>query len=232
MQIIPALYLKDGQPALYIPGLEEDLTFLPQSAAEVLTQLPSEGLARIHMLDVSSWQGHQTLDIPQLVELARVCPIPCEVAGGVVHLDQIKALEYGGIHTVGVDGNTQMDLLQTLAEVDHVDLDNILVSFDILRDKELLPALASVVDWGYSRVLLRDVQAEDFDKGPDFNTIESTRTAFPDLHVALGGNIRTFQDVEALRQLKVNEVMVGNEIYLQPELLHQLVAYNERVQRA
>ena len=242
MQIIPALYIKDGKAAIYSPGNYEDLEYLAQDPYDLIDQLGRyEGIQRIHLVDIDASLKGGMNNHGLIGSLANVSVPDLQVAGGIDDMEHLKSLQYAGADyfVLGSVVLSNFDFLHQISEVTHIKNDRIEISLDVLNGRLTTHGWTEAVDdytirsliracsnLGFSRFLCTDIDAYRKDLGPDYVFFQTLIEQFPDLIFSAAGNIRDFDDVEALKSVGVVEVVVGDEIYKEEGLLEEISAYN------
>jgi phosphoribosylformimino-5-aminoimidazole carboxamide ribotide isomerase len=241
MQIIPALYIKDGKAAIYTPSDYENLDYLPQSPYDLIDQIGKYNIRRIHLVDIDASLDNGKDNRALIGSLANVSIPNLEVGGGIRQMEYLKSLQYAGVDYF-VLGSVVMEnepFLTQIQEAKHIRNDRIMISLDILNGQLTTHGWVDTVtghtaesiiekclEQGFSRFICTDIDSEGPDRGPDLAFYESLVERFPQAIFSASGQIRTFADVDKLRKLGVHEVIVGNEIFKEDGLLEKISVYN------
>ncbi|MEM7655327.1 MAG: HisA/HisF-related TIM barrel protein [Bacteroidota bacterium] len=243
MQIVPALYIKDGKAAAYVPSDYENLEYLPQGPYEIIDLLGNENIRRIHLVDVDASMDTDLDNRGLIGSLANVSVPNLEVGGGVRQMDYLKSLQYAGVDyfVLGSVVLDNPDFLQEINDAVHIKNERITIGLDILNGQLTTHGWMDTVgghtpesviqlgmEHGFTRFICTDIDSTGHDNGPDLTFYESLAKGFPEAHFSASGHIRSFADVDALRNIGVEEVIVGNEIYKEEGLLEEIYAYNKR----
>ncbi|GAB4421664.1 MAG: 1-(5-phosphoribosyl)-5-[(5-phosphoribosylamino) methylideneamino]imidazole-4-carboxamide isomerase [Bacteroidia bacterium] len=242
MQIIPALYIKDGKAASYVPGDYLNMQFLAQDPYEIIDMLGRYDVQRIHLVDIDASLDSEVRNTGLIGSLANVSIPNLEVAGGIADMDHIKSLQYAGVDywVLGTAVFEDMDLLREIAHADHIPNDRVMISFDIIDGviashgwtrivalQDITELIGQIQEIGFQRVIVTRIDTQNPGSGPDLAFYEQLVAHFPQITFTASGHIRSFEDIDALRAVGVHEVIVGNEIYQDETLLARISAYNE-----
>ncbi|RMG59926.1 MAG: hypothetical protein D6722_21555 [Bacteroidetes bacterium] len=242
MHIVPALYIKDGKAAAYRPGDYLNLSYLDRDPYDLIQELSDHHIQRIMLVDVDASLDNPQHNMGLIGSLANTTIPDLEVAGGISNMDYLKSLQYAGVDYF-VLGSAMFDnfaFVEAVRDADHVDNDRIMVAFDLLDgqltchgwtreqpDQDLFALIQKTLDNGFRRCIVSHINTQQPEAGPDLDFYRRLRLRFPDLILTAAGHIHSFEHIDALRDIQVDEVVIGNEIYQQPGLMAQISAYNE-----
>jgi phosphoribosylformimino-5-aminoimidazole carboxamide ribotide isomerase len=213
--IIPAVDVLDGRAVRLHQGdyarIEVDagdpLTLVRQAAAlsPPLVHVVALGAAR---------DGGAPIELARAV-VAAASPVPVQLGGGVRSVDDVKALAAAGIARVMVGtaafGDIPLEELVDAAElVVAIDVaDGIVRTAGWLESSGLTTAeaLARCADAGVRHLLCTAIDRDGTRSGPDLELLREVRS-FGGTVLAAGG-IRDDADVDAVRALGIDGVVVG-----------------------
>jgi len=243
MQIIPALSIKDGKAADFRPDLREPV-FLPESDPYQIIDLFSEhSIRRVHLVDIDGAQQQGKNNVGLIGSLSNVCVSDLEVGGGIQSVDHLKSLQYAGVDyfVLGSAVYDRPELLKEIAELNHIDNDDIMIGVDLVDgkltyhgyrekvpDEEVRQVIQRCLDMGFQRVLVTDIDHQHTDPGPAVAFYASLVQDFPQVRFSAAGHITTFGDVNRLKEAGVVEAVVGYEFYRDGDCLKRLAEYNEK----
>lgn len=239
MQIVPAIYLKDGKLAAYKPGNYNEIEFLNQDPYDFISKIDKLEIETIGMIDVDSTLGDHT-NTGLIGSLANVTVADVYVGGGILEMEYLKSLQFAGVNyfILGTAVFEKPEFLKTLAVEDHVQNDKVVVSLDILdgqvtyhgwtesSDISIKDLIAQCQSLGFDNFIINDVH-EDQSRGPNLSLFKALIEVFPNGSFVASGQIRSFEDIESLGKLGVKAVVVGNQIYKKKGLLERIAAYNK-----
>ncbi|RMG26561.1 MAG: hypothetical protein D6730_08820 [Bacteroidetes bacterium] len=238
MQIVPALYIKDGKLAYYRPGDYEHLEYIPRDPYDLIRHLEEVGVTRIMLIDLdASLPGEQT-NAGLIGSLANTTIIELEVGGGIDNMAYLKSLQYAGVDYF-ILGSVIIDNFNFLLEIaadEHIKNERILISLDVkngeltthgwtqvVTDIGLKELMWKCINAGFHRFMITEIDSDR----PDVNFYRELVEQFPGSAIVAAGRINTFEEVEQLEAAGVEEVVVGDEIYQDDALLKQMVEFNK-----
>ncbi|MEZ4830170.1 MAG: HisA/HisF-related TIM barrel protein [Bacteroidia bacterium] len=243
MQIIPALYIKDGKPAIYRPGEYERIEFLPYDPYDLIDEISRHNVQRIYLVDVDASVDDGKNNKALIVSLANTTIPDLEVGGGIDNMSYLKSLQYSGVDyfVLGSVVFENFDFLVEISQAAHVQNDKVMISLDLLDgrltchgwtesvdDTTIRSLVQKCLDLGFSRFICTDVESSHRESGPDVLFYKELVEQFPQAVFAASGQINTFEDVDRLKEVGVHEVIVGNAIYRDFSLLDQISEYNRK----
>lgn len=243
MQIIPALYIQDGKAASYIPGQYESIHYLEKDPYEVIDFLGKHDVQRIILLDIDAARGTELNNKSLIGSLANTTVPDLEVGGGINDIEYLKTLQFAGVDyfIIGSAVFKNFDLITEICQSEHIKTERILVALEMLdgrlttlgwtepvTDKSLNEVIRQCMEQGITRFIISDLNSDHPEQGPDVTFYKELVAEFPEAIFSASGHIHSFDDVEALKQVGVAEVVVGNEIYEHEEWVEKITAYNSR----
>ena len=241
MQIIPALYIKDGKPAVFRPGEWEEMEFLPFDPYKLIERLDQHKIQRVFLIDIDAARGEGKNNSGLIASLSNTTVADLEVGGGLTNMDFLKSLQYAGVDHFVLSAVVFDDeeFLVRLSEDETIKNDRILVAVGLLNGvltslgwrkvisaEGLRDIISRCIELGFKRFICADIDTDQPDRGPDLLFYKELVQEFPDAQFSAAGHINTFEDVEALKELGIKEVIVGNRIYKEEDVLDQVIAYN------
>ena len=240
MKIVPALYIKDGKLAAYKPGNYEDIEFLDKDPYEFIDMLCKLPINQIRLIDVDASIGSKS-NAGLLGSLSSTTVSLLEVGGGINNMDYLKSLQYAGVDyfIVGTAIFDDPEFLKAISEADDVKNDRILISIDIMDGKikyhgwkddapeSFGRIIEEIRDMGFTRFFITDMTTDTENEGPDLDFYRALVEEFPDCLFGAAGRIETLEDVYNLKEVGVDEVVVGNKIYKEKSLLERIAKFNK-----
>ena len=243
MQIIPALYIKEGRAAAYRPGDDAALEFLPQDPYDLIDLIGTyEDISRIHLIDMDAVLPGEKNNCGLVGSLANTTVPDLEAGGGINDMEYLKSLQYAGVDyfVLGTVVFENFAFLEAISQASDIKNDRIMIAIDLMdgqltyhgwtesvEDQNLRNLIRRCLEVGFHRFIITDVDSTHPEKGPDLLFYKELVEQFPEAIFAAAGNIITFQDVDDLKQVGVREVIVGDEIYKEEGLLEKIAAYNK-----
>jgi phosphoribosylformimino-5-aminoimidazole carboxamide ribotide isomerase len=240
MQIIPALYIKDGKLAVYKPGDYQNIDFLDVDPYDFIEKLNDLDIGNVGLVDVDSTLGIST-NTGKIASLANTCIATLHVGGGIRNMDYLKELQYAGVDyfILGSSLYEKPEFLQQVSQAEDVKNEKITISIDILDgkvtyhgwtrkvDMTVSDIISSCTALGFSRFLINDVGTHEMHTGPNLGAYKKVLDEFPDIQLGSSGRINSMEDIADLSEIGVDFAIVGDKIYKEEGLLEKIAAHNE-----
>ncbi len=225
MRIIPAIDLKNGRLSRLSKGDPDTAKYYEALGDPVEASLYWErtGATFLHVIDLDAAIGTGNNDL-LVRRILRAVHIPVQVGGGIRTLR--KALEI-------LEGGASRIILGTLAfeKLDELDYllstfgsERIVVALDYSEGKVLtegwkkrteIPLIEAIEHFkqrGVCRFLLTAIRRDGLMVGPDLDTLSKDRM-MSGIHIIAAGGIGRLSDLEELKRIGVEEVVVGKALY-------------------
>lgn len=241
MQIVPACFVKDGKLAAFKAGNFTKIDFLDIDPYDMINKLDRLNMGHIGIVDIDASKGEKG-NSGLVGSLANTSVAKLHVGGGISDLNYLKSLQYAGVDDfiLGSAVHENKNFLKEIAEAGHVKNDHISIALDI-KDGKLYfhgwkdEASISVnhfiqesIHLGFTRFLVTDVTSKPDEVLPDVDFYESLITHFPTCTFVAAGRLDTWKDVDAMAEIGVNAIVVGNRIFKDDSLLAEVAMYNKR----
>ena len=217
MEVIPAIDLL-GTDAVRLEQGHYDRSTRYGAPAELARRFAADGARRLHVVDLDGARAGRIR--PDVVEslVRAAAPVPVQASGGVRSVGDAEALVDAGADRVVV-GTVAWTLLDELAAALG---ERLVVAVDV-RDGfvhgrgwtestlRLDDAIDRCVAARVPRLLCTAIDRDGTLSGPDLDLLREARAGFGGSLLAAGG-IRDAADVEAVRQVGANGVVVGRAL--------------------
>jgi phosphoribosylformimino-5-aminoimidazole carboxamide ribotide isomerase len=216
--IIPAVDVLDGRAVRLLRGDYDSVEVDAGDPLELVRRVASASPPLVHVVAlVAARDGGAPVELARAVTEA-AAPVPVQLGGGVRSVADALALADVGIQRVIV-GTAAFGEIPLRDFVDTLD-ERLVVSIDVaegivrtagwLESSELTTreALARCTDAGVQHVVCTAIDRDGARGGPDLDLLREVRAAFSGTILAAGG-IRDTTDVEAVRALGIDGVVVG-----------------------
>ncbi len=240
MQIIPALCITNGKVAAFRPGHQE-FVLLEEEPYDLITRLNQANIMRVHLVDIDGARHDGVNNVGLIGSLSNLTVSQLAVAGGIETLDYIRSLRFAGadLFVLGSVVYEKPELLDAIIEAKPINPGCIIIGLDLVDGKlrfhgwrdeadqeEVHAVIRRMVDLGFTRFLVTDIDTHHQDQGPDLAFFGSLVQDFPEVKFTAAGHIATYTDINRLKEAGVHEVLVGDEFYDDAEKIQKLSDYN------
>ena len=226
MKILPAIDLKNGNCVRLLKGDFANVTeynFNPLAQVEIFK---SNHLNYIHIVDLDGAETGNQSNLDVIKEILKIPDISIQVGGGIRSIKTVeKMLEMGASRIILGTALFQDDFIQDIKK--NFDSNHIVLALDFkvindipkiythgwqnTTDLSLYEFLSS--QSFFLNILATDISLDGAMEGPSFDIYEDILNAFPLVNLIASGGIRSFEDLDTLKTLKIKEAIIGKAIY-------------------
>lgn len=230
MLVIPAIDLRDGRAVRLMQGDYARETVYGDDPVEVARRWSEAGADMVHVVDLDGARSGLSEQLDLVRSIAGVMPV--EVGGGLrTEADVAQALRAGARRVVVGTAALDLDLVTALV-VEYGD--RLVVALDTrsgvvategwTRDSErtLIELAEQLLEIGVQRFLHTDVERDGTLTEPNFDSLR--RLIGLGAPVIASGGVSSLEDIERLRDLGTEAVIVGRALYEETFTLREAIA--------
>lgn len=229
MRIIPAIDLKDGKCVRLFKGDFSKTTEYSADPASVARRFSALDVQDLHIVDLdgarTGTQNNQSI----VAEIAAQSGLAIQLGGGIRKRDDIATWLSNGV-TRCVVGSVAINEPEIARDwIIEFGIDAIVLALDV-KINELGVPLLTTHGWTaesglslwdcldtYSRVgaqhiLCTDVACDGAMAGPNFDLYSEILTRYPDVSLQASGGVRSIDDLQKLRDIKVPAAITGRAL--------------------
>jgi phosphoribosylformimino-5-aminoimidazole carboxamide ribotide isomerase len=183
------------------------------------------GFSRLHLVDLDGARMGRPQHLPLLTSIARSTGLSIDFSGGLrSEADVAQALE-GGATAIVVGSKAVTDPDGVCEWIARFGAESVIVGLDVLDGSVRINGWSEAVPLSISQVLerfegsgLRRVMSTDIGKdgmlqGPSVEMYREFRRRYPEIQCIASGGVANVDDINALAQVGVSEVVVGKALY-------------------
>ncbi|MBN1397787.1 MAG: 1-(5-phosphoribosyl)-5-[(5-phosphoribosylamino)methylideneamino]imidazole-4-carboxamide isomerase [Bacteroidetes bacterium] len=240
MLIIPAIDIYEGKCVRLRQGDYGQKTVYSESPEEVARQFAKAGFRFLHVVDL---QGAKEKKVVNWKSIASICGIPglkVEIGGGIRSTEEIRQLIDIGVSraVIGSIAARSPELVEYW--VQQFGTDRIVIGMDVkngsvaisgwLEDTRLEPMkfILDLIRRGAKEFICTDISRDGMLEGANIEFFKNLRSAFTQVSIIASGGISAITDIQALKQYKLDGVIVGKAIYEGLLSIEELAAMNDK----
>jgi phosphoribosylformimino-5-aminoimidazole carboxamide ribotide isomerase len=218
--VIPAVDVLDGRAVRLARGDYNAVTSYADDPIAAVESWAAQGATLVHVVDLEGARSGVP-DFGIIMALGSL-DTPIQYGGGIRTADTAEAALEAGLSRIVV-GSALLD-----ADADHfvarLDREAVVAGIDVRlgrargsgwRDEgvDADEALDRVLALGLNTVLATGIETDGMMNGPDLALLARFRSAAPGCHLIASGGVGSLDDLDALRDLGADAVVVGRALY-------------------
>ena len=226
MRILPAIDLKNGHCVRLLQGDFNRVTKYNSDPLAQANYFKSNQLNHLHIVDLDGAKTGNQLNVNIIKTILEIPDITLQVGGGIRSIQKVESMLNMGVSRVIIGTALfQENFMQDLKK--NFDADQVVLALDF-KINNFIPTIYthgwqdnSQIDLYdflgaqsfFSNILATDISLDGLMKGPSFNTYKEILKLFPSLNLIASGGIKSLQDLDVLKAMKITETVVGKAIY-------------------
>jgi phosphoribosylformimino-5-aminoimidazole carboxamide ribotide isomerase len=225
MQIIPAIDIIDGKCVRLSQGDYNQKKIYNENPLEVAKSFEDQGVRKLHLVDLDGAKAKRVINFKTLESIAKNTSLEIEFGGGIKSDEDLqKVFEYGALQAIigtiavkspalffkwlenhgsekiilGADVNNEMLAVNGWLETSEVSI----YSF-----------LEKNIDKGLKHVICTDISKDGMLQGTAIGLYKKLMNKFPQLNIIASGGVASMNDIEKLKSIGCQSVIVGKAIY-------------------
>ncbi len=225
MRIIPAIDIIDGKCVRLTQGDYAQKKVYNKNPVEVAKSFEDAGLEYLHLVDLDGAKAGKVVNWKVIESVTAKTNLKVDFGGGIKTDDEIKKLFNTGVKQVNLGsiavGNP--DLVKSW--IDSYGREKIILSADVKGEQIAISgwlenSAISVFDFvsdylekGIQYITCTDISTDGMLQGPNIGLYKKLLDAFPSIELIASGGVSGIKDLEQLKDIKVNGVIIGKAIY-------------------
>ena len=223
--IVPAIDIIQGQCVRLTQGDYKQKTVYNSNPVEVAKQFEDLGVVRLHLVDLDGAKAGKPVNLHILESIATQTGLIVDYGGGIAAIDDFRAVFNAGaaMATGGSIAVKQRDVF--LKSLDLFGSEKIILGADV-KDRaiaihgwqettkiELIPFLKEYHTLGIYKTICTDISRDGMMQGPALDLYCEIQTNLPEIKLIASGGVKNSDDIKALEEIGVEEVIVGKALY-------------------
>ncbi|MDE7443042.1 MAG: 1-(5-phosphoribosyl)-5-[(5-phosphoribosylamino)methylideneamino]imidazole-4-carboxamide isomerase [Muribaculaceae bacterium] len=237
-RIIPAIDIIGGKCVRLVRGDYAQAKTYSANPVDMAKSFVDAGCERLHLVDLDGAKGGHVVNYKVIETIASSTPLAIDFGGGIKSEEDAHiAFEAGARMITG--GSIAVKNPELFLELlNHYGAERVILGADAKDGKiavsgwmedsdcEILDFIADYADKGVSTVISTDVAVDGTLEGPSIKLYRSIQERTPQVHIIASGGVSSMNDIDALSELLIPDVIVGKAIYEGRITLADLERYN------
>jgi phosphoribosylformimino-5-aminoimidazole carboxamide ribotide isomerase len=225
IEIIPAIDIIEGRCVRLERGDFSRKTEYSKSPLEMAKSFESQGVRRLHIVDLEGAKEQSTRNLKVLEEIVQNTGLSVDFGGGIRTRSQIERLFNAGADYLTIGSmavKNASEFTQILEEMDPVrfimaaDSYHGKVATEGWMNRTTMPLEDFLDEYralGVKEVMCTDITKDGMLEGIDLDFYARLRAWFPDLNIIASGGVTSEKDIKNLQMIGIDRVIVGKAIY-------------------
>jgi phosphoribosylformimino-5-aminoimidazole carboxamide ribotide isomerase len=225
MRIIPAIDIIDGKCVRLTQGDYAQKKVYNENPLEVARTFEAAGLKYLHLVDLDGAKTGKVMNWKVIESITGNTGLQVDFGGGIKTEDEIAMLFSAGVKQVNLGSIAvkNRDLVQTW--IGAYGADKIILSADVKNEKIAIGGWLEdssiaiedfVMDYlnkGIQYITCTDISTDGMLSGPNVPLYSKLLRTFPAIKLIASGGVSGMEDLENLKHISVDGVIVGKAIY-------------------
>lgn len=225
MRIIPAIDLIDGKCVRLTQGDYAQKKVYNENPLDVAKSFEDQGLQYLHLVDLDGAKAGKVTNWKVVESITTHTKLVVDFGGGIKTDDEIRKLFERGIQQVNLGSIAVKEPQKVIQWIDEFGSDKIILSADVKNNTIAISGwqenssinirnfLRDYIENGIEYVTCTDISTDGMLTGPNIELYKTLILSFPQLHLVASGGVGTMEDLQELKRIGVDGVIVGKAIY-------------------
>ncbi|MEJ7646732.1 MAG: 1-(5-phosphoribosyl)-5-[(5-phosphoribosylamino)methylideneamino]imidazole-4-carboxamide isomerase [Chryseolinea sp.] len=225
MRIIPAIDIIDGKCVRLTQGDYLRKKIYHEDPLMVAKSFEDAGLTHLHLIDLDGAKVGQVVNWKVIETITSQTRLQVDFGGGIKQTDEIVKLLDLGVQQVNLGSIAVNEPLKITEWLEQFGKGRIILSADVKNEMisingwqndasiNIVTFLRDYVQKGIEHVTCTDIGTDGMLTGPNIELYKKVLLSFPQLHLIASGGVSSIEDLEELKLIGVDGVIVGKAIY-------------------
>ena len=225
MRIIPAIDIIDGKCVRLTQGDYGQKTVYNENPLEVALEFQDAGLKYLHLVDLDGAKAGKVINWKVIESVASKTILHVDFGGGIKTDDEIKKLFTVGVRQVNLGSIAVKNPDLVSNWIVRYGADKIILSADVKDEKIAISgwledSRISITEFvkdyktrGIEYITCTDISTDGMLSGPNVELYSKLLQTFPSIKLIASGGVSGMKDLEDLKKINVDGVIVGKAIY-------------------
>jgi phosphoribosylformimino-5-aminoimidazole carboxamide ribotide isomerase len=240
MRIIPAIDIIDGKCVRLTQGDYAQKKVYNEDPLAVARMFVDAGLKYLHLVDLDGAKSGKVVNWSVVRNITKSTSLQVDFGGGIKTDAEISDLFGHGVHQVNLGSISVKNPGKVLEWIELYGADKIILSADVKDGRVAISGwqedsntmvtdfIADYLKKGIRYVTCTDISTDGMLRGPNVELYRTLLDRFPAVKLIASGGVSNAEDLDKLKAIKVDGVIVGKAIYEGRISLKQLVQTDEQ----
>jgi phosphoribosylformimino-5-aminoimidazole carboxamide ribotide isomerase len=235
MQLIPSIDLYNGQCVRLYQGKFDEMTVYKQDPLELAQYYESQGVRRLHLVDLNGAQTGEPANLKLIAEIAKLSQCELQLGGGLRSEAAIEYVLNQGIDSVVLGSLMVRSPTLCTTLIKKYGSERFVIALDVFIDTEPMLAVSgwqeksvktlwqqldALRNFERMQILCTDISRDGTLDAPNFDLYALCIARYPELRFQASGGISDLNQLIQLQQTGLSAAIIGKALYEDPTLLN------------
>lgn len=238
--IIPAIDIIDRKCVRLTKGDYTTACIYNSNPIDVARSLEDVGCKRLHVVDLDGAKSSHIVNYDVLENIASHTNLIIDFGGGIKSAEDVKIAFESGASMITGGSIAVKNRVMFLSWLEKFGADRIILGADARdgristsgwiddSDEKIIDFITAFYAEGVKKVISTDINVDGTFSGPSIPLYKDILSAIPELYLIASGGVGSMDDIYALNDIAVPEVIVGKALYEGRISLHELESFNSK----
>lgn len=225
MRILPAIDIIDGKCVRLTQGDYAQKKVYHSNPLEIAKTFQDAGLKYLHLVDLDGAKAGKVMNWKVIESITGNTNLLVDFGGGIKTEDEIKRLFAAGVKQINLGSIAVKNPDLVEAWVQTYGTEKIILSADVKNEKiaiggwlenstiSIFDFIRDYLEKGISYITCTDISTDGMLQGPNVSLYKRLLDNFPEIKLIASGGVSGLNDLEELKKINVDGVIVGKAIY-------------------
>lgn len=235
MRIIPAIDIIDGKCVRLTQGDYTKKKVYNENPLEVARDFEHAGLAYLHLVDLDGARAGKVINWKVIESITQNTKLSVDFGGGIKTEEEVIRLFESGVSQVNLGSIAVKDPSLVEGWIRKFGAGKIILSADVRNEKiavsgwskdsaiDIADFIQDYIRMGITYVTCTDISTDGMLQGPNIGLYSKLLDKFPSIKLVASGGVSNMEDIQQLKRIRIDGVIVGKAIYEGKVKLKELV---------
>ncbi|MBP6236391.1 MAG: 1-(5-phosphoribosyl)-5-[(5-phosphoribosylamino)methylideneamino]imidazole-4-carboxamide isomerase [Saprospiraceae bacterium] len=224
-KIYPAIDIIDGNCVRLMKGDYDTMKVYGSNPLEMALSLKQAGAEYLHVVDLDAAKNPEINNRKIIAEIIRHSGLKVQTGGGIRSQQDVDVLLEIGADRLIVGSVAVTKKPEVFEWIKQYGGDKIVIGSDVLdgkiathgwlniTDEDIFSFIKSYIDHGANTFLCTDITKDGMLEGASVSLYQQILTAFPGIYLIASGGVHDMDEVQKLRTMQMESIIIGKAIY-------------------
>ncbi len=225
MRIIPAIDIIEGKCVRLTQGDYDKKKIYNEDPLEVAKSFEDAGLKYLHLVDLDGAKAKHVVNFKTLEKIASKTSLTIDFGGGIKSRNDLRIVFECGAQQVTVGSSAVTHKIDFLSWLKEYGSEKIILGADVKEEKisisgwqettqlEITQFISDFQKEGIKYVVCTDISKDGMLEGPALKLYEKILEKCLGIRLIASGGVSSISDIEQLRKMNLDGVIIGKAIY-------------------